>query len=64
MFLWTYLDGEGAEFGLSQTFPTREAAEGWMSEAWSGLAERGVEQVELMDQARDERLYRMSLGEE
>jgi hypothetical protein len=35
-----------------------------MGVAWPDLAERGVEQVELVDRSRDRRVYRMGLDAE
>ncbi|HYT79477.1 MAG TPA: hypothetical protein VEQ37_09510 [Actinomycetota bacterium] len=42
----------------------REDAESWMSEAWAALRERGIEEVVLLDEDRDDPLYRMGLGPE
>jgi hypothetical protein len=61
---WTYLDDVGNEVGRSERFADPEAAEHWMGEAWPDLAERGVEQVELVDRSRDRRVYRMGLDAE
>jgi hypothetical protein len=58
---WTYLDDVGNEVGRSERFADPEAAEDWMGAAWPDLAERGVEQVELVDRSRDRRVYRMGL---
>jgi hypothetical protein len=63
MFAWVYRDDRGEEVGRSQRFADREAAEGWMGDAWADLRERGVEEVDLLDEERDRRLYRMSLDE-
>jgi hypothetical protein len=35
-----------------------------MGDAWSGLRERGVEEVVLMDEERGRRIYRMGLAGE
>ena len=64
MFAWMYLDGDGNELGRSHAFADQAGAEAWMSEAWSGLLERGVEGVALAADGSDRPLYRMSLGEE
>ena len=64
MFAWRYLDETGAELGTSHPFPDQASAEAWMGDAWSGLRERGVEEVELMDEERGRRIYRMGLAEE
>lgn len=63
MFAWRYLDDEGEELGSSERFPDAEAAESWMGESWSDLRDRGVEEVVLVDEERDQRLYRMGLSE-
>ena len=63
MFAWRYLDGSGEEVGASADFDDAEAAEAWLSEAWQDLRDRGVEEVELIDRGRGERLYRMGLAE-
>ena len=64
MYDWTYLDDVGNEVGRSEPFADAEAAESWMGVAWPDLAERGVDQVELMDRIRDRRVYRMGLDAE
>jgi hypothetical protein len=61
---WTYLDETGAEVGRSDRFEDPEAAEEWIGVAWKDLAERGIEQVELIDRVRDRRVYRMGLESE
>ena len=63
-YTWTYLDDGGADVGRSEAFPTREAAEAWMGQAWEELLERGVQEVALQDDERGTRIYRMGLGEE
>jgi hypothetical protein len=63
MFAWRYLDEDGEELGSSERFPDTEAAESWMGESWSDLRDRGVEEVVLVDEERDQRLYRMGLFE-
>ena len=63
MFAWRFLDGSSDEMGSSERFPDREAAESWMGEAWADLQERGVEEVVLIDEERDQSVYRMGLGE-
>lgn len=64
VYAWTYLDDVGNEVGRSEPFDDPEAAESWMGVAWADLAERGVEQVELVDRIRDRRVYRMGLDAE
>jgi hypothetical protein len=64
MFAWRYLDETGAELGTSHPFPDQASAEAWMGDAWSGLRERGVEEVVLMDEERGRRIYRMGLAGE
>ena len=64
MFTWRYLGADDQEVGSSERFTDRESAEAWLGEAWPGLREQGVEQVELVDEARVARVYRMSLLEE
>jgi hypothetical protein len=62
MFAWRFLDGQGEEVGTSERFPDRERAEAWMGEAWSGLVERGIEEVILVDEERGD-IFRMGLEE-
>jgi len=61
MYDWTYLDDSGDEVGRSERFADSESAEAWISTAWRDLAERGVEQVELVDRIRERPMYRMGL---
>lgn len=61
MLEWRYLDAEGRDVGVSESFDDRERAEAWMGEAWSDLLERGVEEVVLVDRDRGRTLYRMGL---
>jgi hypothetical protein len=63
-FGWTYVDGNGEEVGRSHRFEECEAAEAWMGESWRDLLENGVEEVVLIDHARDRKLYRMGLAAE
>ena len=63
MFVWRYLDVAGDDLGESEPFEEREAAEAWLGESWSGLLNRGVEEVVLEDRDRDRTLYRMGLRE-
>ncbi len=64
MFRWRYLDDAGRGVGASEPFMRREDAESWMSEAWAALRERGIEEVVLLDEDREDPLYRMGLGPE
>jgi hypothetical protein len=63
VFAWRYLGGGDQERGSSERFGDQESAEVWLGEAWPGLREQGVEQVVLVDEARDAPVYRMSLRE-
>jgi hypothetical protein len=63
-FIWVYLDAAGARVGRSERFPGREDAEEFMAHAWEELRERGVTQVELVDEDGGTAEYRMSLGGE
>jgi hypothetical protein len=63
VFVWRYLDVAGDDIGESESFEEREAAETWLGEAWSGLLNRGVEEVALEDRDRGRTLYRMGLRE-
>jgi hypothetical protein len=64
MFVWRYLGADGNELGESHPFPDRDAAEVWMGEAWAGLFEQGVEDVELVAGENGRPVFRMSLTEE
>jgi hypothetical protein len=64
MFAWRYLDNEGEELGASDSFQDRDAAEAWISVAWSDLHDNGIEEVILIDLDRGDVLYRMGLAEE
>lgn len=59
---WAYLDGEGQELGRSQVFADLTTAEDWIRTSWPDLAENGVEEVVLNDEANGVRLYRMGLA--
>jgi hypothetical protein len=61
MFVWRYLDETGEELGESHGFPDQASAESWMGEAWSGLSERGVDEVVLIETEGGRRVYRMGL---
>ncbi len=67
MFVWRLLDGTGSEVGTSEGFEDRDAAEAWLGPSWEGLADRGVNEVELVlhppDGGADVVVYRMSLAE-
>jgi hypothetical protein len=63
VFVWRYVDVAGDELGESQPFEEREAAETWLSESWSDLLQRGIEEVVLEDRDRSRTLYRMGLRE-
>lgn len=63
MFVWRYLDAQGARTGESGLFADREAAESWLGETWADLLARGVEEVVLEDHDRGRTLYRMGLRE-
>lgn len=64
MFAWAYVDETGEEVGRSPHFPDADAAEEWMGSSWQDLYENGIQEVVLLDQARDRRVYRMGLGTE
>lgn len=64
MFVWRYLGANEEDLGKSEPFEDQEAAESWLSEAWAGLSERGVEEVELFDHDNGVCLYRMGLEPE
>jgi hypothetical protein len=64
VFAWRYLSGDDREVGSSERFADRNSAEAWLGEAWADLAGEGVEQVELVDEGRGVRVYRMSLRAE
>ncbi len=61
MFAWRYLDDIGGELGASGRFLDRDEAERWIGETWQDLAERGVQEVVLMDERRGDRVFRMGL---
>jgi hypothetical protein len=63
MFRWRYLSDAEEDLGRSEGFPEQEEAEAWMGEAWQDLRDRGVEAVELWDDDRGDRVYRMGLEE-
>ena len=64
MFGWNFLNASGEEIGHSPRFPDAIAAEEWIGSSWRDLRERGVDEVELYDHARDDRVYRMGLDGE
>ncbi len=63
VFVWRYLDQGGEELGSSERFADRESAEAWIGETWSDLYERGVEEVELVQENGGGALFRMGLAE-
>jgi hypothetical protein len=63
VFVWRYMDQAGQEIGSSERFATREEAESWLGEDWTVLRDRGVEEVELLEDQEGESVYRMSLRE-
>lgn len=63
MLCWRYLDGSKEEVGSSERFGGRTDAESWLSGAWPDLRAEGVAEVELVDEATGETLYRMGLDE-
>src|SRR5205814_2338310 len=52
-FAWDYLDAGGSAVGRSTIFAERDEAEEWMGRSWEDLLERGIEEVALIDLARD-----------
>jgi len=64
VFRWRYLDDDGQGVGASEPFVSREDAESWMGEAWANLREGGIEEVVLIDEDREDPVYRMGLGPE
>ena len=64
MFGWTYLDQSGQELGRSPRFGDAESAEAWIGTSWQDLLENGIEEVVLIDHARDRKVYRMGLSAE
>jgi hypothetical protein len=46
----------------TETWPSREDAEAWMSQNWQQLLDEGAEAVSLVEDAREE--YTMGLREE
>ena len=63
-FTWTYFDASGQDVGRSAGFADADAAEDWIGTSWQDLLENGVEEVVLLDQTRDRKVYRMGLGAE
>jgi hypothetical protein len=63
VFVWRYVDAAGQNAGESEPFEDRSSAEEWMGDAWSGLLDRGVQEVLLVDRDRGRTLYRMGLRE-
>lgn len=63
MVWWRYLDDAGEVLGVSERFADQEEAEAWLGETWADLRDRGAAEVELVDEERRERLYRMALSE-
>ncbi len=64
MFVWRLLDRDGHEISSSDRFADRPSAESWLSDRWPELLDRGVEQVDLMDEDDDHAVYRMALRDE
>jgi hypothetical protein len=64
VFSWRYIDETGHDVGSSDPFEDQEAAEAWLTQEWVSLRDRGIEDVELLDDEQDQALYRMSLEPE
>jgi hypothetical protein len=64
VFRWRYLNESDSEIGESEAFEDRESAESWLSQEWSSLHERGIEEVVLFDEESEEPVYQMGLGPE
>lgn len=64
VYAWTYIDGSGEEIGRSPRFSDADAAEDWIGTSWQDLLANGIEEVVLIDHARERRVYRMGLGAE
>ena len=62
MFVWRYLDAEGAVTGNSDPFKDRASAEAWLSAEWEPLSDSGVAEVVLFDEDDGDAVYRMSLA--
>ena len=58
---WVLIDAEGGELRPTETFPSKEEAEAWMGQHWSGLLDEGAEYVSLRSDGQQE--YRMGLRE-
>jgi hypothetical protein len=61
VYVWRFLDSDGADAGSSEPFEDRTAAEAWLADSWAGLLGRGIEEVELLEDG--EARYRMGLRE-
>ena len=60
-FTWILLDPDSKELRATDAFSSKEEAEAWMGDHWSGLADEGAEYVSLRSDG--EQLYKMGLGE-
>ena len=61
-FRWVLHDGNGSEMRSTETWSTKEEAEGWMGEHWASLLDEVAETVSLMSD--DKRVYKMGLRAE
>jgi hypothetical protein len=60
-WMWVLHDANGSDMRVTEGFATKEEAEAWMGENWSGLLEEGAETVSLRNGEKHE--YRMGLRE-
>jgi hypothetical protein len=63
LFAWRYWSAAGDDLGESDRFADRASAEGWLRRSWEDLLDRGVAEVELVDEDGGGSIYRMSLRE-
>lgn len=57
---WILLDANAHELRSTEAFDSQQAAEQWLAENWSNLADEGAESVSLRE--NDDETYRMSLA--
>jgi hypothetical protein len=61
-YSWVLHDLSGDDMRATEGFESKEEAETWMGQQWSGLVDEGAESVSLMKD--DKMLYRMGLRPE
>ncbi len=64
MYEWGYLNADGTETGVSDSFDTQADAELWFAMNWEPLSAAGTTDVVLRNTGDASEVYKMSLAPE